>query len=136
MKTHPRKGTLLVGKVSHFADLVAAIESHHESWDGNGYPSQLAGNDIPMAARIIAIADTIDAMGTTRPYRPALDPEIIQSEIRRQAGRQFDPTLCAVLLRPDTWKELLREMKAAASEHPEGSARVWAAEPASVIRLH
>lgn len=133
MKTHPRKGALLVGKVSHFADLVAAIESHHESWDGKGYPSQLAGNDIPMAARIIAIADTIDAMGTTRPYRPALDPEIIQSEIRRQAGKQFDPTLCAVLLRPDTWEELLREMKAAAREHPEGSARVWAAEPALVM---
>ena len=69
MKTHPARGAALVGKVSHFADLVPAIAAHHEAWNGLGYPLQIAGENIPFAARIIAIADTIGATGMDRPYR-------------------------------------------------------------------
>ena len=119
MKTHPQKGASLVRRVTQLSDLVAAIESHHESWDGCGYPNKLSGDEIPIAARIIALADTIDAMGTSRPYRAAIAPSIIRAEIEKYSGRQFDPGICARLLRDETWKELLREIQSAVLEHPE-----------------
>lgn len=119
MKTHPQKGASLVGKVTHFADLVPAIEAHHESWDGRGYPKRMAGDEIPIAARVIALADTIDAMGTSRPYRAALSPAVIKAEIEKYSGRQFDPRICARLLQDDIWQELLGEIQSAVQEHPE-----------------
>lgn len=135
MKTHPRKGATLVGKVTHFADLVPAIEAHHESWDGRGYPKRLAGDDIPVAARVIALADTIDAMGTSRPYRAALPPDIIRAEIERFSGRQFDPRICTKLLQEDLWRELLDEIAVAVREHPE-KAPMQSEEPkAATVRV-
>jgi len=123
MKTHPQKGANLVGKVTHFADLVPAIVAHHESWDGRGYPRKLAGDEIPIAARVIALADTIDAMGTSRPYREAMAPSAIRAELERFSGRQFDPRICARLLQDDNWQELLVEIQAAVREHPERAAK-------------
>jgi response regulator RpfG family c-di-GMP phosphodiesterase len=93
----------------------------YESWDGRGYPNRLAGDEIPIAARVIALADTIDAMGTSRPYRTALTPEIIRSEIERYSGRQFDPRICDKLMQPDVWQELLGEIRLAVKEYPEKS---------------
>jgi putative nucleotidyltransferase with HDIG domain len=93
MKTHAAKGAALVSIVSQFRDLVPAIHAHHEAWDGHGYPDGTSGTAIPLAARIIAIADTIDAMSTDRPYRAGLAAESIRSELRAQRGRQFDPEL-------------------------------------------
>lgn len=98
MKTHPIKSAELVGAVSHLRDIVPAVRHHHENWDGTGYPEAIHGEAIPRFARIIAIADTIDAMTTTRPYRAARSLEQVRDELAAMSGRQFDPTLCAAVL--------------------------------------
>ncbi|MBX3173541.1 MAG: HD-GYP domain-containing protein [Gemmatimonadaceae bacterium] len=118
MKTHPGRSAELVGRVSHFADLVPAVQSHHESWDGRGYPHSLKGADIPLGARVIALADTIDAMTTSRPYRAALTPDDVKSELHRERGRQFDPAICERLLTPAAWSELTREIESATIAFP------------------
>jgi putative nucleotidyltransferase with HDIG domain len=107
MSTHAEKGAILVAKVTQFEDLVPAVRSHHEAWNGTGYPMRLAGDAIPLWARVIALADTIDAMTTDRPYREALDSDAVRNEIARQAGRQFDPIICESLLAPANWKGLV-----------------------------
>lgn len=118
MKSHSQRGATLVGKVSHFADLVPAIKSHHEAWDGRGYPDKLSGDEIPLGARVIALADTIDAMSTSRPYREAMSADTVRDEIDRESGRQFDPRVCRVLLSAETWDEMRREIILATSEYP------------------
>ena len=118
MKTHPARGAALVEKVTHFADIVPAILAHHEAWDGRGYPNGLSGDRIPLAARVIAIADTIDAMSSSRPYREALAPETVRAEFERERGRQFDPELCAAILKPEAWREIVSELTIATSEYP------------------
>jgi len=136
MKTHPARGASLVEKVSHFADLVPAVMSHHEAWDGRGYPHQLAGDAIPVIARVVALADTIDAMSTSRPYRDALSAEIVHAEIVKESGRQFDPRMCAALLRPESWKELVSEIAIATREYPVSTDRTTPKEgepPRSVV---
>ena len=110
MKTHSEKGATLVAKVSQFVDLVPAIRSHHEAWDGTGYPSALHGENIPLAARIIALADTIDAMTTDRPYRAAMSEFEVRSEIRNQLGHQFDPTIAAALISDAKWDSMARAL--------------------------
>ncbi len=123
MKTHPARGASLVEKVSHFADLVPAVLSHHEAWDGRGYPHGLAGDAIPVTARVIALADTIDAMSTSRPYRDALSAQVVHAEIVKESGRQFDPRMCASLLRPEAWRELVSEIEIATREYPVATDR-------------
>lgn len=118
MKTHSAKGSRLVGKVSHFADLVPSVHSHHEAWDGRGYPQGLPGRQIPLGARIIAIADTIDAMSTSRPYRRAMTSDEVRDELRRESGRQFDPQLCLALLVDAAWRSMTREIELATAEYP------------------
>lgn len=118
MKSHSTKSAKLIAKVSQFADLVPAVQGHHESWNGAGYPDQLRGTSIPIGARIIALADTIDAMSTSRPYRPALSTDVVREEIRNQAGRQFDPSICEALLAPAMWAEMEREVVIANQEFP------------------
>ncbi|MBW7932390.1 MAG: HD domain-containing protein [Gemmatimonadaceae bacterium] len=108
MRTHTVKGAELVSRVTTFRDLVPAIRSHHERWDGTGYPDQLSGTDIPFGARVIAFADTIDAMTTDRPYRPAMPPSAVKEEIRRLAGQQFDPSLAQLVLHPLNWRVIER----------------------------
>jgi hypothetical protein len=118
MKSHSAKSAALIGKVSHFADLVPLVHAHHEAWDGRGYPVGLVGRDIPLGARIIALADTIDAMSTSRPYRPALGTGVVKEELGRESGRQFDPEICARLLTDNNWREVEREIALAVSEYP------------------
>ncbi|MBA3853729.1 MAG: hypothetical protein C0503_04885 [Gemmatimonas sp.] len=103
MKLHPIRSAELVSKVSHFVDLVAPVRAHHEAWNGTGYPDQLKGQDIPLAARVIAIADTIDAMTTSRPYREGLSLEKVRAEIAAESGRQFDPSLADAISSPRVW---------------------------------
>lgn len=136
MKTHPARGASLVEKVSHFADLVPAVLSHHEAWDGRGYPHGLAGDAIPETARVIALADTIDAMSTSRPYRDALSAEVVYAEIVKESGRQFDPRMCSALLRADCWRELVSEIEIATREYPVATDRSVSKEgepPRSVV---
>jgi HD-GYP domain-containing protein (c-di-GMP phosphodiesterase class II) len=71
--------------------------NHHERYDGKGYPDGLAGKDIPLAARILTVADAFDAMTSDRPYRRALSHEVAAAEIRRNAGSQFCPDVVAAL---------------------------------------
>lgn len=106
MKSHAEKGAALVSRVSQFADLIAPIRGHHEAWDGSGYPDHLAGEAVPLWARIIALADTIDAMTTDRPYREALTPESVRDEISREAGRQFDPRLAKAVTSDPVWAKM------------------------------
>ncbi len=92
MQQHTRLGGRIVGTVPHLKGLAQEIIScHHERWDGSGYPDGLAGDAIPLAARVFAIADGFDAMTHDRPYRAARTREEAVAEIRAQAGRQFDP---------------------------------------------
>ncbi len=94
MKTHAAKSAELVGLFSRFRGHVQdSVRHHHERWDGLGYPSGLSGEEIPLGARIIMIADTIDAMTTDRPYRKALSFDVVVSELLKHRGSQFDPQL-------------------------------------------
>ena len=80
------------------ASVADEILSHHERWDGTGYPSGLRGEDIPLLSRIIALADAFDVMTRETPYRPAKTRDKALREVKEQAGRQFDPNLAALLL--------------------------------------
>ena len=93
MKTHPNNSEKLISSIKKPENIAPGIKHHHERWDGRGYPDKLAGEDIPYSARIIAIADTYDAMTSTRSYRKALTHEIAIDEIQKCAGSQFDPVL-------------------------------------------
>lgn len=93
MKTHPSNSEKLISSIKKLENIAPGIKHHHERWDGRGYPDKLAGEDIPYSARIIAIADTYDAMTSTRSYRKALTHEIAIDEIKKCAGTQFDPVL-------------------------------------------
>jgi len=106
MMTHAEKGAALVAKVSSFKDLVAPVRGHHEHVNGQGYPDGLAGDTIPYAARIIHIADTIDAMTTDRPYRGALTAADVLAELQRKRGEHFDPALVDVLTTATVWPRL------------------------------
>lgn len=101
MELHPIKSAELVARISDLGDLVPAVRHHHERWDGAGYPDRLAGDSIPLAARIITIADTIDAMVTDRPYRKALGETEVREELAKHSGTQFDPKICKTLLESD-----------------------------------
>lgn len=98
MELHPIKSAELVAKLSDFEDIVADVRHHHERFDGKGYPDQLAGTAIPLGARIIAFADTIDAMVTDRPYRKGMNAEQVREELIRCSGSQFDPAICDALV--------------------------------------
>jgi putative nucleotidyltransferase with HDIG domain len=106
MQQHPIDGERLVSTMSRLKELTPAIRHHHEQWDGTGYPDGIAGDDIPLSARIIALADTIDAMTSVRPYRGALSEDQVRAELVRCRGRQFDPKLTDQILSHTLWKKL------------------------------
>ena len=93
IRRHPDVGYRILSATSEMLELADCVLAHHERWDGKGYPRGLAGENIPLEARIIALADSYDAMSSERPYRKALDEEVILYEIKRNAGYQFDPEL-------------------------------------------
>ncbi len=95
METHTVIGAQIIAGIEFLSDAQAVVRHHHERWDGGGYPDGLAGEDIPIAARIFAVADTFDALTTDRPYRPATRFERAHEVIAAEAGRQFDPAVVA-----------------------------------------
>ena len=97
MRRHPVIGAEIVSHVEFLADAELIVRHHHERFDGGGYPDGLAGADIPLAARIFAVADALDAMTTDRPYRPGAAFSEARREIAAGAGHQFDPEVVAVL---------------------------------------
>ena len=103
IQTHAARGAdLLLDLNSVDAEIVAAVRYHHERYDGLGYPSGLAGEEIPIPARIIMISDSIDAMLSDRPYRKALTIEQVKSELSRCSGSQFDPNIVSSVLSAKT----------------------------------
>ncbi len=102
IKNHPTIGVHILGDVEMFKDIIPVVKHHHERYDGRGYPSQLAGEDIPYVARIAAVVDTYDAMTSKRSYRDPLSIDIVLAEIEKCSGTQFDPA-CA-----KAWLEIMR----------------------------
>jgi HD-GYP domain-containing protein (c-di-GMP phosphodiesterase class II) len=91
MRSHPTQGARIVEPIPFMGEAVEIVQSHHERFDGGGYPRGLRGEEIPLAARIFAIADSFDAMTSDRPYRSALSTEEAVAEVRAGSGTQFDP---------------------------------------------
>jgi HD-GYP domain-containing protein (c-di-GMP phosphodiesterase class II) len=99
VRRHARLGEDLVRRLRFFSPLVReVVGSHHEHWDGRGYPRKLRGQNIPLAARIFTVADAFDAMTSDRPYRKALRPADAVAEIDRCSGTQFDPRVVAAFM--------------------------------------
>jgi HD-GYP domain-containing protein (c-di-GMP phosphodiesterase class II) len=98
VRTHPLIGARLVGAVGNVRSALPYVLYHHERWDGGGYPTGCAGEDIPIEARVLAIADAYDAMTSTRSYRRAVSPEHALEEIDSCAGTQFDPALAILFV--------------------------------------
>ena len=110
MKEHPADGAELVATMTRLTEFVPAIRHHHERWGGAGYPDGIEGEAIPLASRIIMVADTIDAMTTVRPYRGALSEEDVRAELLKLRGEQFDPLVVDTLLASAEWRQIFTPM--------------------------
>jgi putative nucleotidyltransferase with HDIG domain len=111
IEQHPRLGYTALMGIEHLQDALEVVLHHHERWDGRGYPDGLAGEAIPLRARIFAVADALDAITSDRPYRPRSSFQKAQSFIAQNAGTQFDPTIIAAFLRVEAreWAALRAE---------------------------
>jgi energy-coupling factor transport system substrate-specific component len=99
IKQHPTTGYDILKDIRIIPDVHLGALYHHERYDGTGYPHGLKGEDIPLIARIIAIADTYDAMTSNRAYRKALTNDIVISEMEKNKGKQFDPALAELFIK-------------------------------------
>lgn len=99
VKSHPDHGADALAAIDQLKEVIPLIRYHHENFDGTGYPRHLARDTIPLAAKILSVADSYDSMTATRPYRPALSRGYAEAELRRCAGSQFDPAVVAAFLR-------------------------------------
>jgi HD-GYP domain-containing protein (c-di-GMP phosphodiesterase class II) len=124
MQTHSGKSADLVGIISKFHGFIQeSVRHHHERWDGQGYPDGLSGKAIPLGARIILIADTIDAMTTDRPYRKRLPLDVVIAELQKCRGTQFDPALIDVVAASVAVRRLIGGAAAAAQVAETGPSR-------------
>jgi putative nucleotidyltransferase with HDIG domain len=98
VKQHPVIGANIINDIDALRNLVPIVRHHHERYNGNGYPDGLIGNEIPLGARILAVADSVEAMASDRPYKRSLNPDEILSEIQRCSGTQFDPLVVRAFL--------------------------------------
>jgi hypothetical protein len=108
VESHSQRGAEFVALFPDLRHLAPAILGHHENWDGTGYPHGLAEMQIPLEARIVRIADSIDAMFHDRPYRQHLSDDAVRHELVASRGRQYDPEIIDVTMSPTCWAELLR----------------------------
>ncbi len=116
MKTHTTKGAKILETVTELAQAIPIVRSHHERWDGQGYPDRLAGESIPLLARVVAVADCFDAMTTTRPYRDSMPPDTAFAEVEKQKGRQFDPGVATAFLK--IRERIVQELQAETKKLP------------------
>jgi len=101
IKAHPEIGARILKDIRQMQDLLPGVLHHHERYDGRGYPHKIAGQDIPLFGRLICLADSFDAMSSTRTYRQAMPLEKVLAEVERCAGTQFDPELAKVFVKLD-----------------------------------
>jgi HD-GYP domain-containing protein (c-di-GMP phosphodiesterase class II) len=109
IKQHASYSAQIVSSIENADNIVTAIRHHHEKWDGTGYPDNLAGEQIPLLARIIAIADAFDAMAAGRPYKQKLSRDQIIGELSRHSGTQFDPAFTDQFIRAFNENAAFRE---------------------------
>jgi putative nucleotidyltransferase with HDIG domain len=112
MSRHTIVGAEIMRDIEFLAEASKVVRSHHERWDGNGYPDRLAGEQIPLNARVFAVADVFDALTTNRPYRVALSFEQARSMIEEESGSHFDPQVVDAFRRIDD--DVLRQIAAEA----------------------
>ncbi|HWF34576.1 MAG TPA: HD domain-containing phosphohydrolase [Solirubrobacteraceae bacterium] len=113
MAQHPVIGAEIVREIDFLGEATKVVRFHHERWDGSGYPDGLAGEDIPLAARVFAIADVLDALTTDRPYRPASSLTVARGMIVAGSGSHFDPHVVSAFIEiPDgAFERIAREIK-------------------------
>lgn len=99
MNMHPKYGSEILSHIKQLRDIIPKMRGHHERFDGSGYPDGLRGEEIPLGARIIAVADAFDAMTTDRPYRKALSRDDAIEQLRKNAGTQFDPRVVEAFIK-------------------------------------
>jgi putative nucleotidyltransferase with HDIG domain len=99
MKTHPVKGAAIMSAIPQLADVIPGMKHHHEKWGGGGYPDDLKGDQIPMQARIVTVADTFDAMTTTRPYQKAMEMDFVIERLKQFSGVRFEPSVVSAFVR-------------------------------------
>jgi len=111
VREHSYKGYQLISLRPCLRAPAEIVYSHHERYDGTGYPRGLQGDEIPLGARVVAIANTLDSITSDVPYRPARSFSVAREEIERWAGRQFDPQIVAVFLEipVNVWEDLRKE---------------------------
>lgn len=123
IRTHAVKGAEFLRSLSSFGEtVILGVKHHHERFDGTGYPDGLAGDDIPIAARVIMLCDSIDAMLSDRPYRKALPIPVVLAELESHAGTQFDPHIVQVVISSGTLGRavtLIKEWEAPESVPPD-----------------
>jgi response regulator RpfG family c-di-GMP phosphodiesterase len=108
MHKHPEIGFRIIGHIGYFAAAAEIIRTHHEHFDGSGYPRGLRGQDIPHGARVFAVSDALDALTVSRPYRKAVPFDAAAEEILRESGKTFDPAVVEAFLRStDELKEMI-----------------------------
>jgi len=114
MREHCYRGYQMVKKIPFLAEASEIVYAHQERWDGSGYPRGLKGEEIPLGARMFSVADTLDAITSDRPYRPAQTLAAAREEIQRWSGRQFDPEVVKTFLAmPEKiWEDLRKEIDA------------------------
>ena len=129
IKTHPAIGASLLAKSPHLRSLIPIVGQHHESYNGEGYPNRLSGTQISIEARIVSVADAIEAMSSDRPYRKARPTEQIVEELQRCSGKQFDPLVV------NTAIKILNELESAKlTEQAVEYAKVQIEKPSTQLR--
>jgi len=138
MQKHPQIGFWILDGIDALKSASDIVLSHHEKFEGSGYPRGLKGEGIPLGARIFSVADTLDVMTSDRPYRKALTYEDARQEIMRFSGRQFDPDVVKYFLQVplDVWTEIRESTTRAAAPSPLDLTNLEAALPTVVPVQH
>lgn len=123
MEQHVQIGFDIIKEIPFLSEAAEIILNHHERFDGRGYPSGLSGQQIPLGARIFAVADTLDAITSDRPYQRAASFESARDTIGRLSGSHFDPHVVDVFLRiaPETWPAIAKDESILGRKHQECS---------------
>ena len=135
IKEHPDLGCKILADLKPLASVIPAVRHHHEQWDGRGYPCKLAGEEIPLIARIVAVADAYDAMTSDRPYRRGMSSEVALSILREHAGTQFDPEIVKFLIQAAGQGHLISATASQSAASSDSLFRLAASLAAAAARM-